>query len=172
MRINPLNKSLAAALLGCALTFTAAHAAPPSEASVLKLMEVAQSHKMLDTLYANLDHTMRQSLQAAVAGKILTPEQKRVIDMAPARLAAVMRREMTWAALQPAVMQVYRDTFDQSEIDGLIAFYESPTGKAFVAKTPLVMQRSMVATQEQMKAFVPKLQAEMKEVMREARLTP
>lgn len=170
MRMELLNKTLAAALLGCALTFTTAHAAPPSEASVLKLLEAAQSHKMLDNMYANLDQTMRQSLQAVVSGKILTPEQKRVIDMAPARLATVMRKEMTWDSLRPAVIQIYRDTFDQTEIDGLIAFYESPTGKAFVAKTPLVMQRSMVATQEQMKALVPKLQAEMKEVMREAKL--
>jgi hypothetical protein len=167
---TPLKKTCAAALLGATMAMGTVHAAPPSDASIATLLEITQSSKMLDTMYASMEQSIRQGMQAAMAGKTLTAEQNRVMELAPARLAALMREEMKWATLEPMVVQIYRETFDQAEVDGLIAFYQSPTGQAFVAKTPLVMQRSMAATQAQVHAFVPKLQAAMRDVMKEAKL--
>ena len=78
---------------------------------------------------------------------------------------------MTWAKLEPTVIQIYRETYTQAEIDGLIAFYKSPVGQASVAKTPQVMRRSLEASQKQMQAFLPRLQEAMKQVIEEAKLT-
>ncbi|WP_066272547.1 DUF2059 domain-containing protein [Hydrogenophaga palleronii] len=164
-------KTLAAALLAGALAFTsAAHAAPPSDASIATLLTVTQANKMVETMYGNMEQTIRQAMQQATAGKTLTAEQARVIELAPARLANVLREEVTWAKLEPSMVQIYRDTFDQAEIDGLIAFYQSPIGQSFVTKMPIVMQRSMEASQTQLQAFLPKLQAAMEQVMKEAKL--
>lgn len=146
------------------------HAAPPTDASIATLLQVTQSDKMMDTMYANMEQMIRQGMQAAARGKTLTAEQTRVMELAPARLAAVMRSEITWAKMEPMVVQIYRENFEQSEVDDMIAFYRSPSGQSFVAKMPVVMQRSMEASQQQLQAFMPKLQAAMVEVMKEARL--
>lgn len=164
-----LKQTLAAFLLTSTLALSA-HAAPPSDASIATLLSVTQSDKMMDTMYANMEQMMRQGMQAATKGRVLTAEQARVMELAPARLAKVMREEITWAKLEPMMVQIYRENFEQAEIDGLIAFYQSPVGQAFVAKMPVVMQRSMEASQQQLHAFMPKLQATMVEVMKEARL--
>ncbi|MDR7094348.1 DUF2059 domain-containing protein [Hydrogenophaga laconesensis] len=166
-----MKQTLAAALLGSMVSLTA-HAAPPSDASIATLLSVTQSDKMLDTMYANMEQMIRQGMQQATAGKALSDEQKRVMELAPTRIARLMREEITWASMEPMIVQVYRESFDQAEIDGLIAFYQSPVGQSFVAKMPLVMQRSMDASQAQLQAFMPKLQQAMAEVMKEARLTP
>jgi hypothetical protein len=166
-----LKKHLAAALLGCTLALPA-HAAPPSDASIATLLAVTQSNKMLDTMYASMEQSIRQGMQAAAGNRTLSPEQARIMELAPARLASLMREEMSWAKMEPMVVQIYRDNFDQAEVDGLIAFYQSPVGQSFVTKMPVVMQRSMEASHTQLQAFMPKLQAAMKQVIQEARLTP
>lgn len=156
--------------MGMSMCLTA-HAAPPSDASIAALLSVTKSDKMLETMYANMEQMIRQSMQQASMGKTLTAEQKRVMELAPARIAKLMREEITWASMEPAIVKVYRDSFDQAEVDGLIAFYQSPVGQSFVNKMPLVMQRSMEASQAQLQAFMPKLQQAMADVMKEARLT-
>lgn len=43
---------------------------------------------------------------------------------------------------------IYQKHFTDAEIDELIAFYNSPIGKKFVAKTPYITSESMAAGQE------------------------
>ena len=74
--------------------------------------------------------------------------------------------------MRPIYLGIYRETFDQAEIDGLIAFYRSPIGQSFVRKMPAVVQRSMAVTQTQMQVVMPKLHDAMNQVLREARLPP
>jgi hypothetical protein len=166
-----MKQTLAAFLLTGTLALSA-HAAPPSDASIATLLAVTQSDKMMDSLYANIEQQLRQGMRIASQGKALTAEQARVLELAPAKVAKAMREEMTWAKLEPMVVQIYRESFEQAEIDGLIAFYQSPVGQAFVAKMPAVTQRSMALSQQQLQAFMPKLQAAMAEAMKEARLSP
>jgi uncharacterized protein len=73
--------------------------------------------------------------------------------------------------LRPLYVQVYQETFTQEEIDGLIAFYESPTGIAFVEKMPVVMQKSMSMMQSRMAPMMEKVRAVMKQTAEEAKAT-
>ena len=49
--------------------------------------------------------------------------------------------EFSWQKTLPDYIRIYRETFTEEEIQSLIAFYESPTGKMFVRKTPLIMNK-------------------------------
>jgi hypothetical protein len=109
-------------------------------------------------------------MQQAAQGKTLTAEQQRIFDAVPARFVAVMRAEFGWAKMKPMYVQLYRDTFEQEEIDGLIAFYRSPVGQAFTSKMPLIMQKSMALTQAQMQTFIPKMKAAMEGAIAEAKV--
>ena len=110
-------------------------------------------------------------LQAA-AGKTLTDEQKRVLELAPQKLSAILRTEMSWEKMLPIQIAIYRESFEQSEIDGLISFYSSPIGQSFVNKMPVVTQKAMTSMQMYMQAIAPKIQAAMQQVLTEAKISP
>jgi hypothetical protein len=161
-------------VLACAalLAAPAVWAAPPSDESLRTLFRVMNASSMLDAAYAQLEPAMRQGMNQAAAGKPLHDEQRKVLDLAPQRLSALMRAELSWEKLEPIQMQIYRESFEQFEIDGLIAFYSSPAGQAFVNKMPVVMQKSMTLMQGTMQQLAPKLQASMQQILEEAKLAP
>jgi hypothetical protein len=134
-----------------------AFAAQPSVESIETLLRATRAESLLESVYASAEAVMRQTLAQSVAGKTLTPEQKRFLDSAPTRFVAVMREELSWESLKPMYIQIYQDNFTQDEIDGLITFYRSPTGQAFASKMPAVMQQSMQIMQRRIRPFVEKM---------------
>ncbi|MBP6898620.1 MAG: DUF2059 domain-containing protein [Burkholderiaceae bacterium] len=165
-------RRLAACLLLALSTSAWAQNGAPSDASIDTLLAVTKAESMLDGLYANLEQQMRQAMVQGVAasaqGKPLTAEQQRVLEAAPVKFARVMREELSWASIKPMQVQIYRESFTQAEIDGLIEFYRSPAGQAFVAKMPVVLNKSMQLMQQRMPAMMSRLQAAMQEVIAEA----
>jgi hypothetical protein len=154
------------------LASLSAHAAPASEASVENLLAATKVESLMDSMYAGMEQMMRQAIQQgaqqAAQGKPLTAEQQRFLDGAPAKFIAVARAETGWQKMKPLYVQIYRDTFEQEEVDGLLAFYTSPAGQAFVAKMPIVMQKSLALSQSLMQTLIPKMTAAMNEAMQEA----
>jgi len=147
-----------------------ASAQTPSNESVERLLTVTRTEAMMDQLFAQIEAGMRQGMQQSLQGRTLTDEQRKVIDYAPTRFVNVMRDELTWAAIKTDVIQVYRDTFTQPEIDALVTFYSSPAGVAFVQKMPVAMQKSSQLMQQRMAPLLPKMQAAMEQAMADARL--
>lgn len=146
------------------------HAAPASVESVETLLHLSRAEASMEASYAGVEQLMRTSMSGITQGKPLSAEQQRVLDAAPAKFTAVMREEMSWAKLKPHFVKLYAETFDQAEIDGLIAFYRSPAGQAFIDKMPVVVQKSMAMTQTLMQSLMPKMQAAMQQAMQEARI--
>ena len=151
---------------------TLSTAAPPTDASVRTLLEVTKTQSMLDQAYASMEQFIKQGMTQEMAGRSLNDEQRRAMEIAPAKIAQVMRKEMSWELMRPIYTAIYQETFDQAEIDGLIAFYRSPVGQSFVSKMPAVMHRSMSVMQVQMQAIAPKLKEAMDQVIRDAKLPP
>lgn len=131
---------------------------PPSDASIRELMTITESRKLLDMAAAQMDGTMQSSMQQALQGHNITPDQQRIIDDMRVKLVALFQEEMTWETLEPDVVNMYKKTFTQGEIDGIIEFYKSPAGKAVIAKMPVVMQNNMQLVQSRMKVLLPKMQ--------------
>ena len=57
--------------------------------------------------------------------------------------------------VHPQVVKIYDDNYSDEEINGMLAFYESPTGRAVTEKMPLVTSQSMAAAQAEMKNLAP-----------------
>ena len=149
-----------------------AMAAPPSEESIAALFKVMKAESLLDSIYATLEPAIRQGMVQAAAGKTLTDEQKRVLELAPQKLRAILRTEMSWEKILPIQIAIYREGFEQSEIDGLISFYSSPIGQSFVNKMPVVTQKAMASMQTYMQAVAPKIQATMEQILADAKISP
>jgi uncharacterized protein len=147
------------------------HAAPPTEESIKTLMALTRTEAMLDQVYAGMEQSMRQGMQQALAGQTMTITQQQMVAAAPVKLMAVLREELSWAKMLPDYVTIYKETFEQGDIDGMIAFYRSSPGQSFVAKMPMATQKSMVMTQERMKDILPKLQAAMQQVVADIKAT-
>jgi hypothetical protein len=155
------------------LVFAAlAQCAPASEESIDRLLADAKTEKMIDSMLANVDQAMRRSMDAAMQGQQLSPEQRQVADAAAVRFMQVMREELTWDKLRPLYVQIYQESFSQQEIDGLIGFYESPAGIAYVEKMPTVMQKSMSVMQSRMASMMERLKAAVTEAIAEPKAGP
>ena len=122
-----------------------AQAAAPSQQSVEQLLTLLQAEKILDVVKPQLNSTMKASLEQALQGRKPSPEEQQVIDSYRAKLSQVMADQLTMARLQPLYVQLYTQYFTQEEVDGLIAFYQSPAGRSMVVKMPQLMQGLMAA---------------------------
>lgn len=153
--------------VSAALAAAPCHAAPPSRDSVEALLSVVDMQKTYDGTF----ETMRKSMDKAFAGmpqmQSLTPEQHRRFDVAMSRMMTVMHDEMDWNKLKPEFVQMYMETFSQEDVDGLLAFYRSPAGKAMLEKMPLLMSKMMQMTQTRMQTLMPRVMATVQQAMQE-----
>ncbi|MBL6749935.1 MAG: DUF2059 domain-containing protein [Nevskia sp.] len=129
----------------------------PSAASVKELIAVMQSQKLIDSAWNQLDSVMQAGMQQALAGQTITVQQQVVISEMRSKMIAIFKEDMKWEVLEPIFIDIYQKSFSQQEIDGMLAFYKSDTGKAVIAKMPLVMQNSMQAMKGRMEVMAPKL---------------
>jgi uncharacterized protein len=148
-----------------------AHAAPASQESVEKLLIDMKTESTLESVFGGMEQSMRQSMMQSTQGQPITPEQQHYFDALPPKFLAIMREEMNWGKLKPMYVQLYRETFEQNEVDDLLVFYASPAGKAFVNKMPVVMQKSLAISQSLMQSSMPKMMAAIKDAMAEAKVS-
>ncbi len=148
--------TIALLLFSC---FVGAHAAPPTEASIDAMLAVTKSETMVDSMLAQMEGTMRQSMLRALQGKTPTPEQERRITDMSTQFVAVTKEELSWAKLKPMYVRIYQESLTQEEVDGMTAFYRTPAGEAMVHKMPVVMQKTMQELQPLIQGMAQKAQA-------------
>lgn len=132
--------------------------APASDASIKRLIEITNSKKMLDGVMSQMDAMMKPSMQQALAGQKMTAEQETVLLEMQKELTTLLKNEMTWETLEPMFLEIYKKSFTQKEIDGMLSFYQSPAGQAVIKKMPLVMQMTMQMMESRMAVLIPKLE--------------
>ncbi len=153
------------ALVAAILVSLAAHAAPPTDESIDALLTASKTQRTLEGVLSSMDQLMRQSQAAATRGQPLSAQQQRVMEAVTSRLALVIRDELSWSTMRSLYLQVYRESFTQEELDGVLAFYQSPAGVAFVEKMPLVMQKSTQIMQARMEPMIKRIQVEMRQAV-------
>lgn len=159
-----MKKFLLAILLVASLPSFAAES-PPSEASIRELLNVTDAKAMLDQMYGQMDGVMGQALKEGLGDITLNAEQEKLLAEFRGKMVDLMRDEMGWEKLEPIYIDLYSRTFSQSEIDGMLAFYRSESGKAVLAKLPLLMQNLVQFTVERTKALMPRLRILVEEYM-------
>ena len=143
-------------LMACLLFAAGAEAAPPSDADIERLLRATRAQGMLDTIVPQMEAMQRQQFERLVGDGKLTPEQQADSDRIQARSSQIMRQALSWERMRPLYIDVYRQTFTSEEAKAIAEFYESPSGKAVLDKTPLLMQNLMTAMQ---KDLMPMLEA-------------
>jgi len=157
-------------LLACTLAIGApALATAPTDESLRELMQVTAAEDLLENAINQVDAMMEASMEEALKGQPMTPGIRRTVDGMQGKVIAIMKEEMSWTKMEPMLLEVYRAAFNQSEIDGMLAFYKSDVGRSVIAKMPLVMQHTMRITQERMMAIMPRILQIEEETLQEIR---
>jgi hypothetical protein len=158
----------ALALLACALfVSTPVFAQTASKESINRLLKAANAEQMLTNIHAQLDNTMKAAMTQALKSQNAGSDAQQYADAFSKKMSDEVKAELSWEKMRDLYQQVYAESFTQEEVDGLIAFYESPAGKAFVAKMPTVMQKSMALMQQRMAPMVQRLQQSLQETVLE-----
>jgi hypothetical protein len=140
---------------------------PPSEASIKQLLEVAQARKLVDSVMAQMDNLMQESIAQATRGQTIPPKVQKDIDQRRAEMVASMKELLDWTKLEPMHVRIYQKTFTQQEVDGMIAFYKTPAGQAVMSKMPAAMQNTMDEMQQLMGPVMQKMQRTQQDVAAE-----
>ena len=141
-----------------------ASASTPSQASIDKLLAVTEADKILKSIEQQANAMMQNTMQQALQGQLASPEQQKILDDFKNKTLAAINEQLDISQLKSIYVRVYSENFSQEEIDQLIAFYESPTGKMFVAKMPTVTQKSMALMQEKMGPVLQEMQQSAREM--------
>jgi hypothetical protein len=154
-------------LVVCAFS---ALAAEPTDASVEKLLVLTKAESMMDAVYGSFEQNMRQGMKQATAEKKLTDEQLRVLENAQKKNLESMRKELTWSNFKPMFVQIYKETYDQEEIDGLNTFFSTKAGQTYINKMPVAMQKSMAVVRQRMGPMMSKIGEALKAALAEAKV--
>ena len=146
---------VAAALVLVACSFGARAAASPE--SVERLLQVMKVQSQLEMIYSQVLPGVQNAMRQSLGPRADAAEAEQMFNAVMPRVNAVLREELGWAKLKPGFAAIYAETFTQQEVDGLIAFYEGPVGKALVAKTPQLTQRSFQMMQQRMGPVMQKV---------------
>ncbi len=126
-----------------------------SKKSVEELMELTEVSKMMDVMQEQIGNMFnRMSKQMNISEK-----EKPAFDKYMKKVGNLLIKDMNWEAIKEPMMEIYAKHFTEKEVKGLINFYQSNLGKSMIKKMPLIMQDSMLISQELMKDFMPKIQA-------------
>ena len=150
-------------------TFATAHAAAPTPESIEKLLQVTSTEKLVGSVHNQVEQAMKASMAQTFKAQKLDANAQKLAEDLSQKISDDLKDELSWEKLKPIYVQVYGETFTQEEIDGLIAFYESASGKAFVAKMPVVMQKTMALMQQRMGPVIQRMQKSIQDTVAEAK---
>lgn len=119
-----------------------------------ELINVMNLDSMVDSMYGQVEGMMKgMSDQMGVK-----PSEQAIFDKYYGDMTTVLKTEMSWAKMQPMMVNVYDKHFSEQEIADMLAFYKTDTGQKILEKMPVVMQESMQMSQSLMKDAMPKIQ--------------
>lgn len=148
---------------------TPAFADAPTDVSLKELFVLTDTKGMVDTMFDQTDSYMKASMQQALDGMHVsaTPKMQQAMDDYSRKASQIFKEEMSWDKMEPLFVDVYKKSFSQSDVDGMIQFYKTPAGQSVVKKMPLVMQNSMQVMQQRMSTVMPKIMQLTEESTRE-----
>ncbi|MBL7076650.1 MAG: DUF2059 domain-containing protein [Kiritimatiellae bacterium] len=148
-------------IAGMAIPIVAKEPAAPTKES--NAPRRAAAEKLLDLF--NMDDTYDQSMKQAMnmAVGMIDSQDLPEMEKANARKAVEASMEISlekfsWKRMKGIFVDIYAGVLDLDELEGLIAFYESPIGQKFLKKQPQLSLATMEKMQLLMQEMMPDLQ--------------
>ena len=135
----------------------------------------AQAHELFSLMHmeATYSQVTRQMMgQIQRQSEQLLP-QTTMNDAQKQEYASFMRRVETlvtgtasWQVLEPEFERIYAENLTGADLDGIIAFYRSPAGRAFVEKEPQLLAAASALSVKRVQTVMPQLESMMQDEMK------
>jgi hypothetical protein len=122
------------------------------KAKVEEMLRLSNTEQMLKQTLSQM-----QAMQAQEAARMAPPGAKAEGQEVQNRLMKLIQDRLSWEKLKPAFVQLYADTYTDEELDGIVGFYKSPAGRAFLEKMPVLVNKTMKLTQDMMGDLTPEI---------------
>jgi hypothetical protein len=137
-------------LLCCVAALIPAAAQPRSkQQKIERILELTNPDTVVTEVVTQVDGMMRQIQPNP------TPQQKARRAEALDKISKLAKQRIL--KMRPELVKAYAETFTDEEIDGMLAFYETPAGKATVTKIPVVNSRMSGLIQTEINALGPEI---------------
>jgi uncharacterized protein len=134
-------------VIGFAAASLLAGAAWADDASrMAKAQELLQVAKMDQGFKQMLDRA-QATIKAQTTRQATAPADKAAIEE---KISPILSQQLNWDQLKPQYVKIYADTYTEEELDAILAFYKSPAGQAWFAKSPAVGEKARQITQQAM----------------------
>jgi hypothetical protein len=129
------------------------------QAKVKELFATMHMEHNLDRMRSAMEQQVEATAKNAPGTEAMTPEKKKAQQDFIDGSMKVVDENFGWSVLEAAYVKLYADTYTETELDGILAFYKSPAGQAMLVKTPELSAGVMQIVHGRMDDFQPKMQA-------------
>jgi uncharacterized protein len=146
--------------LALSIAFVGARAQENSKTEKIEeLLKLTNAEAMSQQMYGQIRAMTTRQIDTMGVSEESKAAAARMID----KLMTELQDRLSWAKMKPEYVRLYDEVYSDEEITGILAFYKSAAGQAFVKKMPLLITKSMEMTQRQMHDLMPELQRITKE---------
>jgi hypothetical protein len=154
------------ALLIVTMMACPAYASPPSPESVEKLFNAMYPQDISDAMYSKLLPILTAQLKADIGQGRSADEAAKMYDELSPRIERLIKEQTSQTATRDDFVQIFSELFSQEEIQDLIAFYESPSGRAFSQKSSLVTEKTLALKQKRIGPLMSQIQKLVRDAIR------
>ena len=135
---------------------------PGKRASIEELLSLMKLDQMQKQMFSQFQKMAEDSIKKTIPPEMrLSPDGAGVaadIRAFESQMFGLMTDRMDFAKMKPEYVRLYDETFTADEVAGILAFYKSPAGQAYVAKLPVLTSKSLELAQRVMTDVMPDLQ--------------
>jgi len=143
------------------LSFSGSMFSQDKSSSIKELFKIMECEKMIDEMMNNMIPILKEQANGVIKGEDAKEKFDNYIDFMMTEM-----QELTHVMVNEEMISIYTNHFNQKEIEDLIVFYKTPTGKKILEKTPVITKELM---QVMMQKHMPSLQAKLIKKLEELR---
>jgi uncharacterized protein len=138
--------------------------AASKDAKIEQFLTLLKASSIQDQIFTQLGGQIDRAVKGLAQGAgIPLAEQMSATSDLQAKMTAAMHDDLNWQKLKPAMVEAYRAAYTEEELDGLLTFFKSPVGQAYLAKSPEIATKTRMVTEGKVKDLADKFQAMGKE---------
>jgi len=145
------------------IAFTMGSMAQDKISDIKRLLEVMNSEQMSETMLNSMVPFLKQQITSQIKENSAKEKNDKMIDALTDAMMEEMK-ELSHKLNSVELVNLYDKHFTQGEIKDLIEFYESPTGKKILAKSPEITKELM---NSMMIKYMPELQKNLNKKLEE-----
>lgn len=150
-----------------ALSIPAAHAAPPSQAQLDELLQVMDLETSMNAMFQQMDGAAASMSKSLLPADATPQDHARMKELMQGQ-SERMRKLMAWDKIEPIYRKAYGEVFTAVEVQAMIDFYSTETGRSILHKTPQVLAVAMREMQPMMAQMMQDTQRALQQGMKDA----